>query len=97
MRYGLITLAAAAAFGLSLAGAMADGTAPAPTSVDTASTSTGDPNKIVCKSSDAPTGSRIGAHRVCQTQAAWEALGGQNKMDLPHEQPRGSLFSTPGG
>ena len=102
MRYGLITLAAAAAFGMSLAGAMAQttpSTAPTsatPASVDAASTSTGDPNRIICKRM-AETGTRLGGKRICQTQAEWDAQERQNQLDLQHEQNRGGMFSTPGG
>jgi hypothetical protein len=45
--------------------------APAPTTT-AAATPAEDPNEIICKQSAAPTGSRLGATRTCQTRREWE-------------------------
>lgn len=45
----------------------------APASTTTASTAPAeDPNEIICRQSAAPTGSRLGATRTCQTRREWE-------------------------
>ena len=52
--------------------------APAATPVAPSATTTAaatpaeDPNEIICKQSAAPTGSRLGATRTCQTRREWE-------------------------
>jgi hypothetical protein len=45
----------------------------APTVATTASTAPAeDPDEIICRQSAAPTGSRLGATRTCQTRREWE-------------------------
>jgi hypothetical protein len=48
--------------------------AVAPAAATTASaTPAEDPDEIICKQSAAPTGSRLGATRECQTRREWES------------------------
>jgi hypothetical protein len=52
-------------------------------------------NQIVCKSFPAPTGTRIGGGRECQTVRQWNEEQRENQQDVQHEQNRSQLFSTP--
>lgn len=52
-----------------------------------------DPDHIVCVLGDAPTGSRIGASRVCRTEAEWRILRREERRELTNLQiQRGDQF-----
>jgi len=62
---------------------------PAPT--------TSDPNKIVCKSLPAPTGTRLGSRRQCLSQAEWDEKERQDQQALMHDQSQGFQMHTGSG
>jgi len=62
-----------------------------------ASAGTSDPNKIVCKSMPAPTGTRIGSQRQCMTQAQWDQKEQQDQQALMHNQSQGYQTHTGNG
>ena len=41
-----------------------------------------DANRISCVVSDPPTGSRLGAHRTCHSQAEWERIRADSAMTM---------------
>jgi hypothetical protein len=90
----IVAIALAAA----ISGAAADPAPPAPaTTPPTAavsspspyksSASQKDPNKVVCRSEET-TGSRLGAMRVCMTNAQWEERAAADKAVLDTTQQR---------
>jgi hypothetical protein len=52
----------------------------------TAASNTNDGNQIVCKSMAPPTGTRLGARRICQTQKQWDAQMKQDQKALSQQQ-----------
>lgn len=47
-----------------------------------------DGNKMICKSFPPPSGTRLGARRVCQTRAEWKIEKQENKTALDRQQLR---------
>lgn len=58
-----------------------------------------DPDKIVCKQTSAPTGTRIGAGRTCQSQRDWDAQEKESQKQLMDRQMHGlqSCIGSCGG
>lgn len=86
--------AAPAAFA-QIDGATAPAAAPATAPVQTAKTGKrdgrmGDPNRQVCRT-QAATGSRLGAKKICKTAREWEEqrLGAKDELDR-HQRPDGT-------
>jgi hypothetical protein len=69
------------------------GTTPAPagTSVDQAS----DLDTVICKNLPPPTGTRLGARRICDTKRRWLAVQQSSQDDLTKLRTRGNQ-SVPG-
>jgi hypothetical protein len=57
----------------------------------TAPVATNDPNRMVCRTMDAKTGSRIGARRECRTQREWDDIRQQDQHSLEKMQARDAL------
>jgi hypothetical protein len=55
-----------------------------------------DPNEIICKTMDPATGTRLGARRVCQSAAQWNADQQQAQRELQLNQTRGLQAGVPG-
>ena len=74
-------------------------TAPAAPAATPASdsSSVSDANKIICKSEPPPTGTRLGARRICQTGAQWDAQRLQSQKVLEKSQQMGNMAPMPGG
>lgn len=68
-----LLLVAIAATIMSGSFALAD-TAQSPAAQATPSPANNDPDAIVCRTGAPPTGSRLGAQRVCHTQKQWDQL-----------------------
>ncbi|HEV2561140.1 MAG TPA: hypothetical protein VGT78_03275 [Rhizomicrobium sp.] len=86
----VIIAAAFAGLALSAGAAFADDAAATPTST------TGDPDKIVCKQGDPTTGTRLGATRTCRTQREWDDLQQQAQKTLVESQLK-SFGNRPAG
>jgi hypothetical protein len=56
-----------------------------------------DLNRIVCKSTSAPTGTRLGAGRTCRTQREWDEIRKQDEAALKDLQTKGLDSKLPGG
>jgi hypothetical protein len=67
-------------------GAMAQPTAPAPAASDESVIVT--ENRILCVHQDAPTGSRIGAKKICHTNAEWKNIHANAEQDMHYLQDR---------
>lgn len=84
-------------FAMGLAGlagtALAQSAGPSPA----ASSTDNDPNRIVCHSTPAPTGTRIGAGRECHTQKQWDEMRQQDQQTLNSVQLKGMATRPPGG
>jgi hypothetical protein len=50
-----------------------------------------DPNKMVCRSLEAPTGSRLGTRRECKTQKEWDDARLQSQRDVSHLETSGQM------
>lgn len=72
---------------------------PAATSAPaTASTAASeDMDRIVCKQGDPPTGTRLGARRICQTNREWDAQMRRDQQELERQQQLGGTSGMPGG
>jgi hypothetical protein len=88
---GLLALgaASAAAQDAAPADAMAAPTSATAASANTAATQakadesvTVDANRISCVTSEPTTGSRLGAHRTCHTQAEWDRIRADSAMTM---------------
>lgn len=83
---GLLALGAASAVAQDAAPATAPTAATAATAAGapakTAESVTVDANRISCVASDPPTGSRLGAHRTCHTQAEWDRIRADSAMTM---------------
>jgi hypothetical protein len=91
MRFALLFASAAV---LSISNAVAD--PPAATSTPTATTAqpvtdANDPDKVVCRTKAAKTGSRLGATRECRTQREWDNIMAQNQREIEKMQANGNL------
>jgi len=76
--------------------AIADPAAPAPTPAPAATpvaapVSDSDPNKMVCRTNNAKTGSRLGATRECRTQREWDDIRHQDAHELEKMQARDAM------
>lgn len=49
--------------------------------------------RIVCRRMAAPSGSRLGARRICRTQAEWDIGERENRIEVQRQQDR-SHFSS---
>ena len=90
MRIFAITICAAANL-LVMGAALAEPTATA------SSDSPNDPSRIVCKSTPAPTGTRLGGGRTCRTQREWEEIQKRDQDELKLIQEKGLHESKQGG
>lgn len=58
-----------------------------------------DPDKIICKKQQAPLGSRLGAKRVCGTEAEWKAreeeIAGEAKRNIDKVQMQRATACPP--
>jgi hypothetical protein len=61
-----------------------------------AGSSDNDPNRIICHTRPAPTGTRLGSSSECHTQKQWEDMRQQNQEQLSNVQLKG-LNTTPPG
>ena len=93
MRNFVILLVGAGALVGSAGLALADNTTSsqtvAPTTVarvQPASASTANPDEIVCRSMAPPTGTRLGARRVCQSQRQWDVEREAEQQELMKAQ-----------
>jgi hypothetical protein len=50
-----------------------------------------DPDKVVCRSMDAPTGTRLGTRRECKTQRQWDDARLQTEKEISNMQSSGNL------
>jgi len=55
-----------------------------------------DADKVVCRSMDPPTGSRLGARRECHTQREWDQMQRQNQQEIQRAQSMGMTSAIPG-
>ena len=55
-----------------------------------------DPNRIVCHSRPAPTGTRLGAGSECHTQKQWEDMRQQSQETVNSVQLKGLNTAPPG-
>jgi hypothetical protein len=82
---------------LAMTAAAADPVAPGTTSATPAAApaqppvASDDPNRMVCRTLEAKTGSRIGGRRECRTQREWDDIRQQNQHELEKMQARDSL------
>jgi hypothetical protein len=53
-------------------------------------------DKMVCRTMDPATGSRLGARRECHTQAQWDAMQRQNQQEIERAQSNGMTNAPPG-
>jgi hypothetical protein len=63
----------------------------------TAPQETANLDEIVCKSFDPPTGSRLGARRICQTRREWGGLNKGSQQYVGDSQRKMLLEPPPGG
>jgi hypothetical protein len=72
---------------LTMAGsAIAQPAAPAPAASDESVIVS--ENRILCVHQDAPTGSRIGAKKICHTNAEWKTIHANAEQDMHYLQDR---------
>ena len=69
---------------------------PATITTSPAQSSDADLDRVVCRTSGPPTGSRLGGRRTCQTQREWNAQEQQNQDELNKAQIQRGL-NQPGG
>jgi len=63
----------------------------------TSASSDNDPNRIICHSQAAPTGTRLGGSRECHTQKQWEDMRQEQQKMLNDVQLKGMSTRPPGG
>jgi hypothetical protein len=63
--------------------ALADSTAISPAATETK------PDPVVCRSMSAPTGTRLGARRVCQKQSEWDQMEQTSHQTVNEIQQQG--------
>jgi hypothetical protein len=91
---GLMTWA-----GVALADPDAATSAPAPAATAVAPApvaSAEDADRVICRMSPAPTGSRLGSSRECHTQKQWDMMHQQAQENVNNMQVRG-MASGPSG
>jgi hypothetical protein len=82
---GLMTWA-----GVALADPDTAASAPAASTVaPTPAAATEDSDRVVCRMSPAPTGSRLGSSRECHTQKQWDMMHQQAQENVNNMQVRG--------
>jgi hypothetical protein len=54
-------------------------------------------DKVVCKKLAPPTGTRLGARRVCQTEREWRDLMQRSQDNVSHGQQKSLGFGGPSG
>jgi hypothetical protein len=93
MRSFTLLLSSAAMMSALSVGAVADPatTAPATTTAMQPAVPENDPNKMVCRTMAAKTGSRIGASRECRTQREWDDIRHQDEHEIEKMQSRDNL------
>jgi hypothetical protein len=77
----IVTFSASLVIGLAFASAVAQSGTP-PTGN---STSTEDPNRVICRV-ERETGSLLNRRRVCMTQAQWDDAARQLRQNIDHAQ-----------
>ncbi len=87
----IFAIAMSGAVSMLIMGAALAEPAPAP-----ASDVQNDLNRIVCKSTPAPTGTRLGAGRTCRTQREWDEIQKQDQAALKDLQLKGLDQHMPG-
>jgi hypothetical protein len=90
-----------AAAALPATSAFAQAATPAPAQDMTGIVVKGQKEKKVCRTFEAPTGSRVGERRVCRTQAEWRlaedaALRNMDKMNLHIEADQAQTLNEKG-
>lgn len=65
---------------------LAQTAAPAQQPAAMAAAPAADPNQIICKTMDPPTGTRLGPRRICQTQRQWDDEAQQARQQLMQMQ-----------
>lgn len=45
-----------------------------------------DPDEVLCRAADAPTGTRLGKRRICATRAEWDALSASARAETERIQ-----------
>jgi hypothetical protein len=78
------------------AGSVAD-TTSAQTATQPATTDAADADKMVCKSMDPPTGSRLGGRRECHTQREWDQRQRDDQAKTNEIQEHGFQQNLPHG
>jgi hypothetical protein len=69
---------------------------PAPSPSEPAATSQTDPDRVVCRTGPAKTGSRIGGSRECHSQREWDRLQQEQQNQLSKMQiQRGNNSAGP--
>jgi hypothetical protein len=63
----------------------------------TAPEASSDPNKVVCKTLEPPTGSRLGARRQCLTQQQWDQMRKQAQENVNRLEMKGHEANVGGG
>jgi len=97
MRVSVLLAVAAGSLLLSSFPAMADPAAAPAAPAATADTNSSDADRISCRTGAAPTGTRIGATRVCHTQREWDDIQRQSQLQLMKIQQQGLQGGAPGG
>ena len=63
---------------------------PAPTA------SAEDPDEVICRMEDPPTGSRLGGHHVCRKRSVWEQMAKDAQKTLGNIETHGLESQRPG-
>src|ERR1700754_4456282 len=90
-----LLLVSTAGLVLGSAAAYADEPTAAPTDAAQA-TNSADLDKMVCKSMDPPTGSRLGSRRECHTQREWDDRMRRAREQTEQQQNSGFHAGNPG-
>ncbi len=96
-KFALMLVSTAGLMVLGNVAALADGASGTTDPAQAAAAPAGDPDKIVCRSMDPPTGSRLGSRRECKTQREWDDIQRQARQQTEHQQSNGYRAGVPGG
>lgn len=99
-KFVLLTIAAVAFAAPALAEDTAPAVAPstqAPAAQGDTSTTDSALDKVVCKKLAPPTGTRLGARRVCQTEREWRDMMQRSQDMINHGQQKGAGWGGPSG
>ncbi len=81
--------------------ALAEDPAPAPTTAPAAqgdaSSDTSYLDKVVCKTLPPPTGTLLGARKICQTERQWRQLQNDSQKDITDHQQKLGGYGGPSG